>query len=150
MPDLNSNLLPLCKKYTQKVERPKFVDKSPLISYTLGSITFQQWWPFLQVIVNFDARFKKNNLLPLCKKYTHRKQRDPSLSINLPSSPIPLEQPLSNSTDCRTPITFLGENARFYSLRFLVKQPFCTQLYFENILSHVINISFQLNRDHNL
>ena len=48
-----------------------------------------------------------------------------------------LEQPLSNSTDCRTPITFLGENARFYSLRFLVKQPFCTKLNFDIILSNL-------------
>ena len=28
--------------YTQKVERPKFVDKSPLISYPLRATTFQQ------------------------------------------------------------------------------------------------------------
>ena len=58
-----------------------------------------------------------------------------------------LEQPLSNSTDCRTPITFLGENARFYSLRFLVKQPFCTKLHIEKNLSDVIDSSFRLNID---
>ena len=36
MPDQRSNLLTLCKE----VERPKFVDKSPLISYPLRATTF--------------------------------------------------------------------------------------------------------------